>query len=387
MQYNYIGKTCPYCQFPLKADSEVVKCPACKVPHHKECWQENGGCTTFGCRETACQSAVVDRLEISFDEFSGRKSAPALTGGVNKLLAVALVLSLLVIIGLIAGYTELFNSKTVETVDLAVIAALDADYYIDYENGTIPISDLPIGARVVDPSWEWEYRLGVDYSDRNWEGDPMPPGEVKPVTWIIVAKDHYDGLEPHVTLLSEELIGKHAFDNSTNRGHKYAEYGYNHWGESGTFNATRGLRPWLNSSGIHTGEGFHQAFSASFKGAVLTTTVPNKEWKNGSAYSTQDRVFLPSTTELGDTAHSDTYQIGTAYPHFQGAGNAKRVARIGGETWWYWTRSPASHTASFVRLVSYVGVTYGNFAFHGHHLGVRPALNLKSEILVSEIRN
>ncbi len=58
MAQSNIGKTCPFCQFPLKADSEVVKCPACKVPHHRECWQENGSCTTFGCRETSCQPAA-----------------------------------------------------------------------------------------------------------------------------------------------------------------------------------------------------------------------------------------------------------------------------------------------------------------------------------------
>ena len=25
-------------------------CPECGIPHHAECWEENGGCTTFGCR-------------------------------------------------------------------------------------------------------------------------------------------------------------------------------------------------------------------------------------------------------------------------------------------------------------------------------------------------
>ena len=48
MADNYIGKTCPYCQFPLKQDSEVVVCAECRIPHHRECWRENGGCTTFG---------------------------------------------------------------------------------------------------------------------------------------------------------------------------------------------------------------------------------------------------------------------------------------------------------------------------------------------------
>jgi serine/threonine protein kinase len=262
-----------------------------------------------------------------------------------------------------------------ETYAPAIIASLDAEYYIDYENGSIPIGDLPIGARVVDPSWEWEFRTGENYSGS---------GKVKPVTWIVVAKDHYDGLEPHVTLLAEELIGLHAFDNSTDRG---TTYGSNLWGESGTSNATRGLRPWLNSSGIHEGEGFYWAFSASFQAAVLTTTVPNKEWKNGSAYSTQDRVFLPSTTELGDTAHSDTYQIGMAYPHFQWAGDAKRMARFGDKTRRYWTRSPDLFLGNRVRDVNRAGEFDSNLAISGINFAVRPALNLKSEIMVSEIRN
>jgi len=254
---------------------------------------------------------------------------------------------------------------------------LDADYYIDYENGTIPIGDLPIGARVVDPTWEWEFRTGNDYARE--AGD-----ETRPVTWIVVAKDHYDGLEPHVTLLSEELIGKHLFDNSTNRGHIR---GSNYWGDSGTANATQGLRPWLNSTGIHAGEGFHRAFSENFEGVVLATTLPNKEWENGNSYSTQDYVFIPSITELGDSDHNYTYQIGTAYAYFDGAGDAKRVARLDGETRWYWTRSPVSRCGSIVRYVSGAGEFYYDSGAYDGITAVRPALNLKSGILVSEINH
>ncbi len=216
------------------------------------------------------------------------------------------------------------------------------------------------------------------------DGDPNPPGEVKPVIWIVVVKNHYDGLEAHVTLLAVDLIGFNAFDNSTNRG---SDFGSNHWGESGTANATYGLRPWLNATGIHTGEGSYRTFSESFTSAVLTTTVPNKEWQNGSAYSTQDKVFLPSTTELGDMAHKSTYQIGIAYPYFLGADNARRVAKeIGGEPMYYWTRSPDSSLERRVQDVHYDG-GFGGYegAYHGQS-GVRPALNLKSGILVSETK-
>jgi hypothetical protein len=45
-----VGKTCPYCRFPLKPGEQALLCPACKVPHHLDCWQENEGCTTYGCR-------------------------------------------------------------------------------------------------------------------------------------------------------------------------------------------------------------------------------------------------------------------------------------------------------------------------------------------------
>jgi len=32
--------------------SELVYCRRCKTPHHRECWEYSGGCSTYGCRET-----------------------------------------------------------------------------------------------------------------------------------------------------------------------------------------------------------------------------------------------------------------------------------------------------------------------------------------------
>ena len=49
---SVVGKTCPYCQTPLKPDANIVICQACGMPHHQECWMENGRCTTFGCSGT-----------------------------------------------------------------------------------------------------------------------------------------------------------------------------------------------------------------------------------------------------------------------------------------------------------------------------------------------
>ena len=382
---SHIGKTCPFCQFPIKQDSEAVQCPACKVPHHRECWEQNEGCTSFGCLEKTYRETAEKRLEISFDEPSGQQAETSNIGGTNKLLAGAMVTALIVI-AVLGGYIFMgINEQAIppdlaktdtggpDQADYPVFDDLDADYYIDYENGTIPLGDLPIGARVVDPSWEWEFKTGENYS--GWGGS-------KPVTWIVVAKNHYDELDGHVTLHSEELIGRHAFDNSAH----VRDWGYNHWGESGTHSsATRGLRPWLNSTGIHSGEGFYRAFSESFKQAVLVTNVSNREWQSGSVYNTNDYVFIPSTTELGDSDHELTYRIGSVYAYFSGVGDAKRIALLGGEVRRYWTRSPASnYGGAFVRHVSSAGDFY-DFRADNDYSGVRPALNLKSEILVSEI--
>ena len=49
-KYEFIkNKTCPYCQSKLKQGADFTVCSHCGTPHHKECWNENLGCTTYGC--------------------------------------------------------------------------------------------------------------------------------------------------------------------------------------------------------------------------------------------------------------------------------------------------------------------------------------------------
>lgn len=47
------GKPCPYCRTRLHDHEQVIVCPSCHVPHHLECWIDNGRCTTYGCPEVA----------------------------------------------------------------------------------------------------------------------------------------------------------------------------------------------------------------------------------------------------------------------------------------------------------------------------------------------
>ena len=250
-------------------------------------------------------------------------------------------------------------------------------------SGTQSLGDLNIGDKVVDPSWEWEHRTGRDYSGT---------GEAKPVTWIVVAKNHY-GAGSGVTLLTEEVIGQYAFDNSTDRG---SSYGSSNWGDSGTTSATRGLRKFLNGSSYIGDDGnnynpsFYDSMSAVFKGAIIITTVPNKNWE-GNPYYTDDRVFIPSSTELGDTVYNDTYEIGVSYEYFVGATETDRIAKLGENIFWYWTRSPDSRYSERLQCVYLPGSNlpggFGDSYARDDFFGVRPALNLQSGTQVTEIKN
>jgi hypothetical protein len=40
---------CPYCRFPIAPSEPTIVCPKCQLAHHKECWEANRGCTTYGC--------------------------------------------------------------------------------------------------------------------------------------------------------------------------------------------------------------------------------------------------------------------------------------------------------------------------------------------------
>ena len=41
---NYYGLPCPVCGEIMKSDDDIVVCPECATPHHRECWFKNGRC-------------------------------------------------------------------------------------------------------------------------------------------------------------------------------------------------------------------------------------------------------------------------------------------------------------------------------------------------------
>lgn len=51
---------CPYCRMPIETAQDATRlCPVCATPHHEDCWQENGGCTVFGCAAAPIEEVLV----------------------------------------------------------------------------------------------------------------------------------------------------------------------------------------------------------------------------------------------------------------------------------------------------------------------------------------
>ncbi len=53
---------CPYCRAPITPEEAQTVCTGCGTVHHTDCYEENGGCTIFGC---ACAPAEEPKLSVS----------------------------------------------------------------------------------------------------------------------------------------------------------------------------------------------------------------------------------------------------------------------------------------------------------------------------------
>ena len=64
---------CPYCRAPITLEAgEHCFCNGCGTPHHSDCYEENGGCTVFGCR---CAPADEPKLQVSGQEIGAGAAA------------------------------------------------------------------------------------------------------------------------------------------------------------------------------------------------------------------------------------------------------------------------------------------------------------------------
>ena len=164
-------------------------------------------------------------------------------------------------------------------------------------------------------------------------------------------------------------------------------YGSNNWAESAA-------RQWLNSSAAANGwwqrqtifdmvpnyankAGFLAGLDPNFVdalGAVDIVTARNTIYEMGDtlggSYTTRDKLFLPSMTEIGLGSNNSVAE-GSVLPLYDGATQTDRIkydqaAQTTARYWWL--RSPSPLNASYVRVVSPSGALSSNSAANGYGL-------------------
>ena len=244
------------------------------------------------------------------------------------------------------------------------------------------------------------------------------------IIWTVVAKNHQcTPAYPTnaITLHAAEILDLRCFDacEPNNSDSDRQNYGNNRYSVSN-------IDQWLNKdaaggawySAAHSADhspdttagtgsygtqyaarpGFLNGFTDDEKSAILSTTirVVKSSVDGGSYEDVVRKVFLPSTTEVG-LSNENSIAEGAAWGYY-----TSNTARIGYLTqqcfsntpssskpsskttaWYWWLRTPKYSDARNARRVNSDGSLDYSVAYIGA-IGVRPALNLSSSLLVSD---
>lgn len=65
---------CPYCRMPFDEQGpQKIYCTGCGMPHHEDCYQENQGCTVFGCSRAPADDP---KLQVSASDLNSATAYP-----------------------------------------------------------------------------------------------------------------------------------------------------------------------------------------------------------------------------------------------------------------------------------------------------------------------
>jgi hypothetical protein len=77
---------CPYCRGPIEAGTDQQRvCDVCGTQHHADCYEENGGCTVFG-----CSSSPAEEPELNISRTDLAKATRTTAPAISRTLGLAL---------------------------------------------------------------------------------------------------------------------------------------------------------------------------------------------------------------------------------------------------------------------------------------------------------
>ena len=239
----------------------------------------------------------------------------------------------------------------------------------------------------------------------------------KPIIWQVADKNHSGFPNNSVTLVTVQIIKMMCFDakESANGNSDRRSYGNNRWIYSN-------IRQWLNSTAAanawyaaqHSADappsaanvwdgvnqyqtiaGFLNAFTTNERNALLSTNrvVGRSSTDGGGTETCTDKIFLLTYTEVG---LSGDVTAGSKLAIF--SDNASRVATVTPEcvansnyssnpaansAWYWWLADAYAGSAYNARYVDSGGALGWSRAYSGL-LGLRPACNLSSDLLISD---
>ncbi|RLD15833.1 hypothetical protein DRI50_03335 [candidate division KSB1 bacterium] len=117
---QHAERICPYCRTAIDDPDEIKFCSACHTPHHVDCWDENNGCTVFG-----CSMAPPDEEKVDVAPEDVGESVPPLSTAGQKINAPGAVASIVwgavgfffwwgLVFGLIAIFQAIKAKKLIE---------------------------------------------------------------------------------------------------------------------------------------------------------------------------------------------------------------------------------------------------------------------------------
>ncbi|KEI94037.1 hypothetical protein N494_18075 (plasmid) [Clostridium botulinum A2B7 92] len=235
-------------------------------------------------------------------------------------------------------------------------------------------------------------------ADNIKRGDTVEVGNLMPgdifiaskTRWVVVDKNHTGYPDNSVTIMPEEFLpfkrwyDKYVENPELHIAPEFDNLGSNYWKDSD-------IRKYLNTT-------FYNKLSNDVKSSILTTRLENKACPSdgGDIYYTEDKIFLPSLTEMG--LESDYCSpIGTNFQSFNT--NESRIMKSYLEDMpdcysneQYFTRSVAdiNNYIYGVGIIDTDGRAITGYANSSNvngdpnrsHVGIRPVLNVKPDLLV-----